>query len=93
MRTYDMKTRRQETKSVSVRSYSVQIGSGSSATVQNLLKLNFDHGQANNNGNPLSRTNTVPTAGVINILLPVKTTFFLIFNYFQSARSKIAGSL
>jgi RHS repeat-associated protein len=41
-----------------------QIGLGASATSQNLLKLNFDYGIANNNGNVKSQTITTPTFGV-----------------------------
>ena len=40
-----------------------QIGLGSSATSQNLLKLNFDYGTTDNNGNVKSQTITVPTTG------------------------------
>ncbi len=40
-----------------------QIGLGSSATSQNLLKLNYDYGQTDNNGNVKSQTITVPTVG------------------------------
>jgi RHS repeat-associated protein len=40
-----------------------QIGLGSSATSQNLLKLNFDYGGADNNGNVKSQQITVPTIG------------------------------
>ena len=41
----------------------IQIGLGSSATNQNLLKLNFDYGTTDNNGNIKSQTITVPTVG------------------------------
>lgn len=40
-----------------------QIGLGSSATSQDLLKLNYDYGSTNNNGNVLSQLITVPTIG------------------------------
>ena len=40
-----------------------QIGLGSSATDQGLLKLNYDYGATSNNGNVLSQTITVPTIG------------------------------
>ena len=40
-----------------------QIGLGSSATSQNLLKLNYNYGTADNNGNVKSQTITVPTVG------------------------------
>ena len=41
----------------------IQIGLGSSASTQNLLKLNFDYGAADNNDNVKSQTITVPTVG------------------------------
>ncbi|MGB7070689.1 MAG: hypothetical protein WBD22_14445, partial [Pyrinomonadaceae bacterium] len=41
----------------------VQIGLGSSASTQNLLKLNYGYGTNDNNGNVLSQTITVPTVG------------------------------
>ncbi len=48
----------------------IQIGLGSSATSQNLLKLNFDYGGSDNNGNVKSQQITVqqgnPTALVLN---------------------------
>jgi hypothetical protein len=48
----------------------IQIGLGSSATSQNLLKLNFDYGLADNNGNVKSQQITVqqgnPTALGLN---------------------------
>jgi RHS repeat-associated protein len=40
----------------------IQIGLGSSATSQNLLKLNFDYGLADNSGNVKSQTITTPNA-------------------------------
>jgi RHS repeat-associated protein len=41
----------------------IQIGLGSSATSQNLLKLNFDYGSVDNNGNVKSQAITTPTVG------------------------------
>ena len=43
----------------------IQIGLGSSATSQNLLKLNFDYGGTDNNGNVKSQTITTPMVGNI----------------------------
>ncbi len=40
-----------------------QIGLGSSASTQNVLKLNYDYGTTQNNGNVLGQTITVPTVG------------------------------
>jgi RHS repeat-associated protein len=42
-----------------------QIGLGASASTQNLLKLNFDYGTTDNNGNVKSQTITVPTVGAV----------------------------
>ena len=41
----------------------VQIGLGSSANTQNVLKLNYDYGTTDNNGNIKSQIITVPTVG------------------------------
>ncbi len=41
----------------------IQIGLGASASTQNLLKLNFDYGTTDNNGNVKSQMITVPTVG------------------------------
>ncbi|MEW6362164.1 MAG: RHS repeat-associated core domain-containing protein, partial [Acidobacteriota bacterium] len=41
----------------------VQIGLGTSVASQNLLKLNYDYGTNDNNGNVLSQTITVPAVG------------------------------
>lgn len=42
-----------------------QIGLGASANVQNVLKLNYDYGTAQNNGNVLSQMITVPIVGAM----------------------------
>ncbi len=52
-----------ETTAFNSRLQPTQIGLGSSATNQGLLKLNYDYGTTNNNGNVLSQTITVPTIG------------------------------
>ena len=41
----------------------IQIGLGSSASTQDKLKLNYDYGTTQNNGNVLSQIITVPTVG------------------------------
>ena len=52
-----------ETTSFNSRLQPTQIGLGSSATNQGLLKLNYDYGTTDNNGNVKSQTITVPTVG------------------------------
>ena len=50
-----------ETTQFNSRLQATQIGLGSSASSQNLLKLNYDYGTTANNGNVVSQTITVPT--------------------------------
>jgi RHS repeat-associated protein len=59
-----------------------QIGLGSSATSQNLLKLNFDYGSVDNNGNVKSQTITTPTVGTA-------TGFTAIQNYTYDSLNRI----
>jgi hypothetical protein len=42
-----------------------QIALGNTQAATNLLKLNFDYGQADNNGNVKSQTKPAPTVGAI----------------------------
>ncbi|MCV4821017.1 hypothetical protein OFM15_33575, partial [Escherichia coli] len=57
---------RWETTQFNSRLQPVQIGLGTSVASQNLLKLNYDYGTTQNNGNVLSQTITVPTVGANN---------------------------
>jgi RHS repeat-associated protein len=69
------------------RSQPIQIGLGSSATSQNLLKLNFDYGTTDNNGNVKSQTITVP-----NVTNPfVQTYSYDSLNRLKSAVENVAG--
>ncbi|MFN0141014.1 MAG: RHS repeat domain-containing protein [Pyrinomonadaceae bacterium] len=62
-----------------------QIGLGNSATNQNLLKLNYDCGTTQNNGNVLSQTITVPSVGTNNGFVAVQN-----YNYDSLNRLKDA---
>jgi RHS repeat-associated protein len=63
----------------------IQIGLGSSATSQHLLKLNFDYGGTDNNGNVKSQTITTPTVGTI-------TGFTATQNYTYDSLNRIKQS-
>jgi RHS repeat-associated protein len=70
----------------------IQIGLGSSATSQNLLKLNFDYGLADNNGNVKSQQITVqqgnPTPLVLN-----QNYVYDSLNRLKSAKEKDANNI
>jgi RHS repeat-associated protein len=70
----------------------IQIGLGSSATSQNLLKLNFDYGVADNNGNVKSQQITVqqgnPTPLVLN-----QNYVYDSLNRLKSAEEKDANNI
>ncbi|MCV4783262.1 hypothetical protein OFM36_27865, partial [Escherichia coli] len=63
----------------------VQIGLGTSATDQGLLKLNYDYGTTQNNGNVLSQTITVPTVGANNGFTAVQSYSYDSLNRLKSA--------
>ncbi|MGB7067864.1 MAG: ribonuclease domain-containing protein, partial [Pyrinomonadaceae bacterium] len=69
-----------------------QIGLGSSVNTQNLLKLNYGYGATNNNGNVLSQTITVPTAGSSQGFTAVQNYTYDSLNRLQSATENIDGS-
>jgi len=52
-----------ETSQVNSRLQLTQIGLGHGPAIQDLLKLNYDYGTTDNNGNVTSQTITVPTVG------------------------------
>jgi RHS repeat-associated protein len=60
----------------------IQIGLGSSTTNQNLLKLNFDYGLTDNNGNVKSQTITTPTVGNV-------TGFIATQNYIYDSLNRL----
>jgi RHS repeat-associated protein len=69
----------------------IQIGLGASASTQNLLKLNYDYGTAQNNGNVLSQTITVPTVGSDPGFTAVQTYTYDSLNRLQQANEKPSG--
>ncbi|MGB7070287.1 MAG: RHS repeat-associated core domain-containing protein, partial [Pyrinomonadaceae bacterium] len=69
-----------------------QIGLGSSANTQNLLKLNYGYGTTDNNGNVMSQTITVPTVGSSQGFTAVQTYAYDPLNRLKSATENIDGS-
>ena len=69
-----------------------QIGLGSSATDQGLLKLNYDYGTTNNNGNILSQTITVPTVGQTPGFIAVQNYTYDSLNRLKSATENVDGN-
>lgn len=69
-----------------------QIGLGGSATNTSLLKLNYDYGTAQNNGNVLSQTITVPTAGANAGFTAAQTYTYDSLNRLKSATENIDGN-
>jgi RHS repeat-associated protein len=70
----------------------IQIGLGSSATSQNLLKLNFDYGGTDNNGNVKSQTITVPTIGANTGFTAIQNYTYDSLNRLKSAVENINGN-
>jgi RHS repeat-associated protein len=69
----------------------IQIGLGSSATSQNLLKLNFDYGVADNNGNVKSQIITTPTVGNIAGFVATQVYSYDSLNRIQQATETVAN--
>jgi RHS repeat-associated protein len=69
----------------------IQIGLGSSATSQNLLKLNFDYGVADNNGNVKSQQITVQQGNQTPLVLN-QTYMYDSLNRLKSAEEKDANN-
>jgi RHS repeat-associated protein len=67
----------------------IQIGLGASATSQNSLKLNFDYGGADNNGNVKSQQITVPTVGATAGFTAVQTYTYDSLNRIKDAKELI----
>ncbi|MFN6965294.1 MAG: hypothetical protein ACK4S4_16230, partial [Pyrinomonadaceae bacterium] len=63
----------------------VQIGLGTSVASQNLLKLNYDYGTNDNNGNVLSQRITVSTVGANNGFTAVQNYSYDSLNRLKSA--------
>jgi RHS repeat-associated protein len=71
----------------------IQIGLGSSATSQNLLKLSFDYGVTDNNGNVKSQTTTTPTIGVNQGFVATQNYSYDSLNRLKSAEETIPNQL
>jgi hypothetical protein len=70
----------------------VQIGLGTSVASQNLLKLNYDYGTNDNNGNVLSQTITVPSVGTNQGFTAVQNYSYDSLNRLKSAVENITPS-
>ena len=80
---------RWESTSFNSRLQPIQIALGTVQNATDKLKLNFDYGQANNNGNVLSQTITVPTIGTTQGLTAVQTYTYDSLNRLKSATENI----
>jgi RHS repeat-associated protein len=69
----------------------IQIGLGSSATSQNLLKLNFDYGTTDNNGNLKSQIITTPTVGNVAGFVATQVYSYDSLNRIQQATETVAN--
>ncbi|MCC7308918.1 MAG: RHS repeat protein [Acidobacteria bacterium] len=81
-----------ETTQFNSRLQPTQIGLGSSASSQNLLKLNYTYntsGNADNNGNVLSQTITVPTVGANQGFTATQTYTYDSLNRLNDAKEMI----
>ena len=78
-----------ETTQFNSRLQPIQIGLGSSATNQNLLKLNYDYGTTDNNGNVKSQQITVPTVGANPGFTAIQTYTYDSLNRLKDAKEMI----
>ncbi len=78
-----------ENTSFNARLQPTQIGLGSGATSQNLLKLNYDYGSTANNGNVQSQTITVPTVGANTGFTATQTYTYDSLNRLKDAKEMI----
>jgi hypothetical protein len=69
----------------------IQIGLGSSAASQNLLKLNFDYGTTDNNGNVKSQIITTPTVGNIAGFTATQNYTYDSLNRIKQATEVVTG--
>jgi RHS repeat-associated protein len=69
----------------------IQIGLGSSATSQNLLKLNFEYGGSDNNGNVKSQIVTTPTVGNIGGFVATQVYSYDSLNRIHQATETVAN--
>jgi RHS repeat-associated protein len=79
---------RWENTSFNNRLQPTQIGLGTSATNQGLLKLNYDYGSTDNNGNIKSQTIAVPTIGASQGFTAVQTYSYDSLNRLKSVDEK-----
>jgi len=70
----------------------IQIGLGSSATNQGLLKLDYDYGTSDNNGNVKSQTITVPTVGANTGFTALQTYTYDSLNRIKDAKEMIGAT-
>ena len=66
-----------------------QIGLGTSATNTSLLKLDYDYGSTDNNGNIKSQTITVPTVGINQGFTAIQTYTYDSLNRIKDAKEMI----
>ena len=78
-----------ETTSFNSRLQPTQIGLGSSATNQSLLKLNYDYGTTDNNGNVKSQQISVPTVGANTGFTATQTYTYDSLNRLKDAKEMI----
>ena len=78
-----------ETTSFNIRLQPTQIGLGSSATNQGLLKLNYDYGISDNNGNVKSQQITVPNVGNNTGFTAIQTYSYDSLNRLKDAKEMI----
>ncbi len=69
----------------------IQIGLGGSATSQNLLKLNFDYGVTDNNGNVKSQIITTPTIGSVTGFTATQNYTYDSLNRIKQAIEVVTG--
>jgi hypothetical protein len=69
----------------------IQIGLGSSTTSQNLLKLNFDYGTTDNNGNVKSQVITTPTVGTNQGFVATQNYSYDSLNRIKQATEVVTG--
>ena len=81
-----------ENTSFNSRLQPTQIGLGSSATSQNLLKLNYDYGTSDNNGNIKSQQITVPTVGTNAGFTAIQTYTYDSVNRIKDAKEMIGAN-
>lgn len=80
-----------ETTQYNSRLQPTQIGLGASTANHNLLKLNYEYGTTDNNGNVKSQVITVPTVGANQGFIATQTYSYDSLNRISQATENIAG--